>query len=145
MAVIRASAEVGAPLEAVWGVVSDLDAEPRFWKGTLAVRNLSREGNVVRREVTLAFRGRRCEQEVTLRPMEEVAAVFTGGIIRGTKTVRLSPAGGRTGVEAVWDIRLSGPMGAFTGMLRGHVLRGTEQALRAIKEEAEGRARGAGG
>jgi hypothetical protein len=34
-------------------------------------------------------------------------------------------------------MKLSGMMGMFTGMIKKHVKNGTEQALHAIKEEAE--------
>ena len=34
-------------------------------------------------------------------------------------------------------MKLSGMMGMFTGMVKKHVKSGTEQALQAIKEEAE--------
>ncbi|MGI0082910.1 MAG: SRPBCC family protein, partial [Nitrosopumilaceae archaeon] len=53
MAEITASVQVNAPLEKVWSVVSDLDNEPMFWKAMTGIRNISREGSVVRREVTL--------------------------------------------------------------------------------------------
>ncbi len=137
MALIEAEVRVDAPIERVWGLVSDVDAEPKFWKGTKSVRNISREGNCIIREVTIAFRDKKCMQEVTLYPMERVEVVFTAGIIQGTKSVRLKPAGGGVLLEAAWDISLAGAMGMFTGMLKKHIRGGTEQALHSIKAEAE--------
>ena len=137
MAEIRASIEINTPLEKVWSLVSDLDNEPKFWKGTKEIRNISKEGNIVTREVTIAFKDSKCMQTVTLYPKEKIHAEFTKGIINGTKTVSLQPEGNLTHLEAIWDIRLSGMMGMFTGMVKKHIQSGTEQALQSIKQEAE--------
>ena len=137
MAEIRASVEINAPLEKVWNLVSDLDNEPKFWKGTKEIRNISKDDNVVTREVTIAFKDSKCMQTVTLSPKEKVHVEFTKGIINGTKTVSLRQTGGSTHLEAVWDIKLSGMMGMFTGMIKKHIQSGTEQALQSMKQEAE--------
>ena len=137
MALIEASVQINAPTEKVWNIISDLDGEPRFWKGTKEVRNISKEGNVVTREITIAFKDSKCMQTVTLYPKEKIQAVFTKGIINGTKTVTLSPKDNGSLLEAVWDIKLSGMMGMFTGMVKKHIQSGTEQALQSIKQEAE--------
>ncbi|MDE1763238.1 MAG: SRPBCC family protein [Thaumarchaeota archaeon] len=137
MAQIQASIEINAPLDKVWNVVSDLDSEPRFWKGTKEVQNISKDGNTVTREVTIAFKDSKCMQTVTIQPKEKIHAQFTKGIIDGTKTILLVPQGEKTKLEAVWDIKLTGMMGMFTGMVRKHIQSGTEQALQSIKEEAE--------
>ncbi len=137
MAQIQASIEINAPLEKVWGVVSDLDSEPRFWKGTKEVRNITKEGNTVTREVTIAFKDSKCMQTVTIQPKEKIHVQFTKGIIDGSKTITLTSQGEKTKLEAVWDIKLTGMMGMFTGMVKKHIQSGTEQALQSIKEEAE--------
>jgi carbon monoxide dehydrogenase subunit G len=137
MAEIQASIEINAPLDKVWNVISDLDSEPKFWKGTKEVRNISKEGNTVNREVTIAFKDSKCMQTVTIYPKEKIHVQFTKGIIHGTKIVSISPHGEKTKIEAVWDITLSGMMGMFTGMIKKHIQSGTEQALQSIKEEIE--------
>ena len=137
MAEIRASIEINAPLEKVWNLVSDLDNEPKFWKGTKEIRNISKENNIVTREVTIAFKDSKCIQTVTLYPKEKIHAEFTKGIINGTKTVSLQQEVNSTHLEAVWNIKLSGMMGMFTGMVKKHIQSGTEQALQSIKQEAE--------
>ncbi len=138
MAKIQSEVEISAPLDKVWEVVSDIDNEPKFWKGTKSVRNISKEGNVVKREITIAFKDKKCLQEVTLYPKEKIHAQFTKGIIDGTKTISLAPQDGITKLEAIWDIKLSGMMGMFTGMVKKHIQSGTEQALQSIKESLEG-------
>ena len=137
MAEIRTSVEINAPLEKVWNLVSDLDNEPKFWKGTKEIRNVSKEGNTVIREVTIAFKDSKCMQTVTLYPKEKIHVGFTKGIINGTKTISLHPEGNSTHLEAAWDVKLSGMMGMFTGMVKKHIQSGTEQALQSIKQEAE--------
>ncbi len=76
-------------------------------------------------------------QQITLSPKEKIEAVFTDGLLNGTKTINLKPKENGVSLEAVWDIKLSGMMGMFTGMVKKHIRNGTEQALQSIKEEAE--------
>lgn len=137
MVQIQTSAEINAPLEKVWNIVSDLDSEPKFWKGTKEIRNISKEGNIINREVIIAFKDSKCLQTVTLYPKQKIHVQFTKGIINGTKTIEISSQGDKTMIEAFWDIKLSGMMGMFTAMIKKHVQSGTEQALQSIKEEAE--------
>jgi len=137
MVQIQSFVEINAPLEKIWNIVSDLDAEPKFWKGTKEVRNISKQGNVVTREITIAFKDSKCLQTVTLYPKEKIQAVFTKGVINGTKTIILTQKEGATRLEAIWEMKLSGMMGMFTGMVKKHIQSGTEQALQSIKQEAE--------
>ena len=137
MAVIEESTTIKAPINKVWNIVSDLDNEPKYWKGTKEVRTISKEGNRITREITIVFRDSKCKQQVTLYPKEKIEALFTDGIIKGTKTINLKSEGKDTILEAVWDIKLSGMMGMFTGMVKKHIKTGTAQALQSIKQEAE--------
>lgn len=138
MARIGSSVEVSAPAARVWQIISDLDAEPQFWRGTRSVRNVSRDGDRAVREVTLAFRGQKCMQEVTLEPPTRVRAAFVRGVLDGTKVLELEERGGACLLRAEWDVRLAGPLSPFSAAVAGHIKRGTEQALRAIKARAEG-------
>jgi carbon monoxide dehydrogenase subunit G len=137
MTIIQASVDIKAPVEKIWEIISDLDNEPKFWKGTKEVRNISKEGNKINREITIAFRDQKCLQDITLYPKEKIQAVFTKGIIKGTKTITLNKKNDGANVEAVWDIKLSGMMGMFTGIVKKHIKSGTEQALQSIKQEVE--------
>jgi len=137
MASITASIQIDAPLDKVWEIVADIDNEPRFWKGTKGIKNISKEGDTVKREITIAFRDQKCQQDVKLYPKERIEAVFTEGIIKGVKTINLIPQNEIIKLEAIWDIKLSGMMSMFTGMIKNHIKKGTEQALQNIKEEAE--------
>ncbi len=137
MGQIQASVEIDAPLDKIWSIVSDLDSEPRFWKGTKEVRNISKEGNTVTREVTIAFKDSKCMQTVTLYPKEKIQIQFTKGVIEGTKTLTLVQIGDKTRLDVLWDMKLAGMMGMFTGMIKKHIQNGSEQALESIKQEAQ--------
>ena len=137
MAVIETSIEINAPVEKVWDLVSDIDNEPKFWKGTKEVKNISKEGNVVNREIIIAFRDQKCQQKVTLHPKKKIVAVFSEGIISGSKTAELTPQESQTLLVVKWDIKLTGLMGMFTGMIKKHIRSGTDLALQSIKEEIE--------
>ena len=137
MATIQVEVEINASVDKVWGVVSDIDNEPKFWKGTKEVRNISKDENLVKREVTIAFRDQKCLQEVKIYPKEKIEARFTKGIIVGQKIVLLIPKDEKTILSTFWDIKLTGMMGMFTGMIKKHIKSGTEQAMQSIKEEIE--------
>lgn len=137
MAEIEVSVEISAPIDKVWDVISDIDNEPKFWKGTKEIRNISKNGNIIIREITIAFRDQKCMQEVKLQPKEKIEFVFTKGIIDGIKIITITLKDEKTLLKVKWDIKLTGMMGMFTGMIKKHIESGTVQALQKIKEEIE--------
>ena len=137
MAEIKTSIIINSSQEKIWDVISDIDNEPKFWKGTKDVKNISKDGNHISREITIAFRDQKCLQEVTITPKESIKAVFTKGVIVGEKILTLKNMNNSCELEAVWDVKLSGKMGMFTGIIKKHIKSGTEQALQEIKKEVE--------
>jgi carbon monoxide dehydrogenase subunit G len=137
MGIIEVEIEIDSTVDKVWDVVSDIDNEPKFWKGTKEIKNLSKDGNTVNREITIAFRDQKCIQEVKLQPKEKIEFKFTKGIIKGEKTISLIPKDKKTILTTVWDIKLTGMMGMFTGIIKKHIKSGTEQAMQSIKKEIE--------
>jgi len=137
MAIIDTSIDINAPVDRVWDIISDLDNEPKFWRGTKETRIISRDGNVVTREIVIAFRDSKCMQKITIQPKEKIYAEFTKGIIKGSKTLILKPKDDSSLLEANWDVKMSGLAGMFTGMIKKHIRSGTEQALESIKQKAE--------
>jgi len=137
MAIIDTSIDINAPIDRVWDIISDLDNEPKFWRGTKETRIISRDGNIVTREITIAFRDSKCMQKITIQTKEKIYAEFTKGIIKGSKTLILKPKDDSSLLEANWDVKMSGLAGMFTGMIKKHIRSGTEQALESIKQKAE--------
>ena len=137
MAEIKTSVIINSTQEKIWDVISDIDNEPKFWKGTKEVRNISKDENHISREITIAFRDQKCLQDVTIVPKETIKAEFTEGVIVGEKILTLKKVNDSCELEAIWDVKLSGMMGMFTGMIKKHIKSGTEQALQAIKKEVE--------
>ena len=137
MATIVVQTEIKATIEKVWEVISDIDNEPEFWKGTKKVKTLSVEGDIIKREITIAFRDQKCLQEIQLKPKKEIKAKFTKGILEGTKIITLTPKNDKVIMETSWDIKLSGMMNMFTSMIKNHIKSGTEQAMKSIKKEIE--------
>lgn len=137
MAEIEVSVEISAPIDKVWDIISDIDNEPKFWKGTKEIRNISKNGNIITREITIAFRDQKCMQEVKIQPKEKIEFVFKKGIIDGIKIITLTLKDEKTLLKVKWDIKLTGMMGMFTGMIKKHIECGTVQALQKIKEEIE--------
>ena len=138
MATIEVEIEIDSTIDKVWEVVSDIDNEPKFWKGTKEVKNISKEGNTINREITIAFRDQKCLQQVEIHPKEKIVARFTKGIIEGVKIISITSKGEKTILSTYWDIKLTGMMGMFTSMIKKHIKSGTEQAMQSIKEEIEG-------
>lgn len=137
MVEIEVSVEICAQIDKVWDIVSDIDNEPKFWRGTKEIRNISKNGDIINREITIAFRDQKCMQEVKLQPKEKIEVVFTKGIIDGTKIITLTAKDEKTLLNVKWDIKLTGVMGMFTGVIKKHIESGTVQALQKIKEEIE--------
>jgi carbon monoxide dehydrogenase subunit G len=137
MVTITASREISAPQSKVWKVISDIDNEPVYWHGTKAVKNLSRSGNTVEREVTIAFKNSLTRQTVVLDPDKSIDITITEGPMKGSKKITLVPDGDRTRVDVVWDIKLAGFLGMFTGMVKKHIGEGTDDALERIAKAVE--------
>ena len=66
-----------------------------------------------------------------------IHAKFTKGIISGEKIISLIPKDEKTILRTVWDIKLTGMMMMFTGIIKKHIKSGTEEAMQSIKEEIE--------
>ena len=117
--------------------MSDVDNEPKYWHGTKTVNNISKNGNTIEREVTIAFKDSRCRQTVVLYPEKSVDITITEGPLKGTKKVVLTPVGEKTRVDVAWDVKLTGFLGMFTGMVKKHIAEGTEEALDRIAKAVE--------
>lgn len=135
---INTSREISAPIDRIWNIVADVDNEPKYWHGTKTVNNISKDNNKIEREVTIAFKDSKCRQTVLLNPNKSVEIIITQGPIKGTKTITLHPLDNyKTRIDVVWKIKLTGLLAVFTGMVKGHISKGTDEALVRIAEAVE--------
>ena len=138
MANFHTSKKIHAPVSEVWKVLSDIDREPEFWHGIKSIKNISKSGNIVEREVVISFKNSVCKETVTIVPMKSITTDITEGPLKGKKVVVINPDGEKASVVDVeWDIRLSGFMGIFSKMVKKHILEGTNDALNRISKEVE--------
>jgi ribosome-associated toxin RatA of RatAB toxin-antitoxin module len=132
MVLIHASKDVTAELDSVWDIVADIDREPEFWHGTKSIKNIKKTGNIVEREVVIAFRNSKCREVVKLDNKKSINVE----IIQGLKTIALKTIKNHTTrIDVEWDIKINGVYGIFTGMIKKHILKGTEEALQRISEK----------
>ena len=130
------SKELTVPLDKVWDIVGDIDREPEFWHGTKSIRNISKKGNTVERDVIIAFKNSMCREIVQLDPKKRINTEMLSGPIKGTKTLTLTSIDSNaTSITVNWDIELSGFYKLFSGMVRKHIHKGTEEALERISKK----------
>ena len=135
MVLIHASRDIPASLDSVWNVIADIDKEPEFWHGTKSIRKINKQGNTVEREVVLAFRNSICREIVELDPKNSVNIKIMEGPIKGKKAIILTTIeNNTTRINVEWDIKVNGIFGIFTGMIKKHILKGTEEALDRISK-----------
>lgn len=138
MVEIKVKVQIDAPIEKVWEVVSRVDKEPKFWNLTKSIRNISKSGNEIVREVILG-KMEKCHQKITLLPKEAVHVLWTKGVITGTKDIVLTSLGNATLLEVKMDYKISGPARFFPGTIADELHMEAELAVDQIKETAEGR------
>ncbi|MFI5419549.1 MAG: SRPBCC family protein [Nitrososphaerales archaeon] len=137
---IVATIEITAPQEMVWKIISDLDNETEYWWGTREVRNISREGNMIKREIYQNFRNHAISQDVFLRPPDEIEIRYLKGLTEGVKFLRLEAVSKETQkLVVLWDIHFTGIYRLATPFISRHVKKGTTDALQRIKDVSEGR------
>lgn len=130
---ISANRAVPAPLNRVWEIVADVDNEPRHWRGLSSVRNVSKNGNVIEREVTVGVMNFRSLQTAVLNPKKSIETTMTEGVMTASRTMTLSPLeGGGTKVDVSWDIEIPSIPSLVKGNVKNGIAKGTEGALDSI-------------
>ncbi len=126
-----------ATLDRVWEVVSDVDNETKYYDGLNSVKNLSKIGNVIEREVVVGYLRHEGRQTVTLYPKKSVEVKMTQGPMIGTRLTTLSPLpNSNTRVDVSWRMEFRVPI-FVRGMVKREIEKGTENALNRIAKEAE--------
>jgi hypothetical protein len=124
-----------ATLDNVWEVIADLDNEPEVWHGTKSIKNISKSGNTIERDVVIAFRNSVCREVVQVDPKKTIKTEILSGPMTGSKTLTLRSIDvDKMRIDVHWDIQVSGLYKLFTGMVKKHIHRGTEDALERISK-----------
>jgi len=135
---IKHSIEINASKDRVWEIISDLENEPEYWYGTKDTRTISRNGNVVEREITQNFRNHKILQKAVLHPKNSVEIQYLKGLTMGSKIISIEPLEeNKQRLNVFWDIHFEGIYKLATPMIKGHTEKGTIGALSRIKQVAE--------
>ena len=136
MVLIHAYRIVAASIDRVWDVISDIDRDPDFWRGTRHIKNISKTENTVEREVVIAFRNSVCQEIVTIDPKKSINIEIIEGPMKGKKTIALSTIENNfTRIDVEWDITINGLFVIFTRIIKRHILNGTQEALERISRK----------
>ena len=136
MVLIHAYRIVAASIDRVWDVISDIDRDPDFWRGTRHIKNISKTENTVEREVVIAFRNSVCREIVTIDPKKSINIEIIEGPMKGKKTIALSAIeNNSTRIDVEWDITINGLFVIFTRIIKRHILNGTQEALERISRK----------
>jgi ribosome-associated toxin RatA of RatAB toxin-antitoxin module len=136
MVLIHAYRIVAASIDRVWDVISDIDRDPDFWRGTRHIKNISKTENTVEREVVIAFRNSVCQEIVRIDPKKSINIEIIEGPIKGKKTIALSAIENNfTRIDVEWDITINGLFVIFTQIIKRHILNGTQEALERISRK----------
>ena len=128
--------KINAPQDLIWNVISKIDNDSKYWKGITSIRKVSKDRNVITREIVL-INGTRCYQKVTLFPKEGIHIRWTRGPIVGIKDVLLTCNDNVTILEVQMNYTLSGVVRLVPKSIIEELRFEAEQALQLIKEEAE--------
>jgi ribosome-associated toxin RatA of RatAB toxin-antitoxin module len=138
MVQISAFKIINANKQNIWKIISDVDNDPNYWYGIKKVKNLKKEQDFLERETIIAFRKSSCLETVKFKEDMQIDFNIIKGPFTGSKTLKLSKnSDSSCKLEAVWDIKLHWPISIFTLMVKGHILRGTKEALDRIAEKCE--------
>jgi hypothetical protein len=137
MVEIGAIIKINAPQEKVWKIISKIDNDLAYWKGITRIRNISKDQNVIIRDVFLG-KDNKCQQRVILFPKEGVHIKWLKGPIIGVKDILLCAHGNTSTLEIQMSYTLSGIAGLFSKNTTKELQSEAELALQLIKEESEG-------
>jgi ribosome-associated toxin RatA of RatAB toxin-antitoxin module len=138
MVSIYATVEMNASLETVWGIVSDTQREPEFWKGLNSVKIARKEGNLIEQDIDVGFMGHKVHQIIRLHPKTSIDVEMTEGPMVGTRKINLVPVdNGKTRVEASWNFSFSKVPVFARSFAKSQIESSTQEALEKIASQAE--------
>ena len=135
---IKDSHEVSAPLDRVWDIVADVDNDSKYWPNLHSIINISKDGNVIEREVTVGFRKSKSRQTILLNPKKSVEIKIVEGPITGTKVVTLIPStNNKTRIDVSWNVELSSIPILGRSIVKNNLANETTEALSRIAKVVE--------
>lgn len=138
MGTLNKDKAIKSPLEIIWNIISDVDNDPKYWYGIKQTRNTNVKGNTIERETIIAFKDSKCEEVITLKPLDMVSTRIVKGPITGTKVIKLTKVSeDKCLLKVKWDIKARGYLRLFDFVLMKHISKGTQGALERIAVEAE--------
>lgn len=130
---IKDSQEISAPFDQVWDIIADVDNDPKYWPNLHTISNISKDGNVIEREVTVGFRKSKSRQTILLNPKRSVETKLLEGPITGSRVVTLIPlTTNKTRIDISWNIELSGVPILGRGVVKNNLTNETMEALNRI-------------
>lgn len=138
---LNVTREISAPANQVWNIISNVDNETAFWPAFKEIKNINKTDNIIEREVTISAgpQNNTSHQIVTFYPkLMKIETNLTGGLVTGTRILQLDPISeGKTRVDAIWDIDLSGIPVIGRGFAENGIKQTTEEALSRIAQAVE--------
>ena len=129
---------VSASPNETWKVISQINNDPQYWKGIMKLRNISKNGNVFIREVTLK-NGDKCYQKIILFPIDGIHVRWMEGTINGVKDIMLTPIGNQTLLQVEMNYKIRGIASLFSREVSEELRNEAELALQLVKEEVKKR------
>lgn len=127
--------QINASFGKIWNIISNVDNDQNYWKEITRIRNISKNRNVVTREVRLS-NGSKCQQKISLFPKEGIHVQWTKGPIIGIKDIMLIDYGETTIIRIQINYKLKDGLGGPVDVLK-ELRTEAEYALQAIKRQAE--------
>ena len=123
MTTINACREVHAPIDRVWDIVADVDNDPMYWRIN-SINNISKNGNVIEREVTVGFRNSKGHQMIVLNPKQSVEVTMTEGPVNSKRGDN-----NKTKIDVSWNIDLYGIHLLGRSFVKNQLINTTKEAL----------------
>lgn len=138
MDTIHDSREVSASLDQVWEIVSDVDNDPKYWSNLNSIKNISKNGNVIEREVTVGFRNSLAHQKIVLNPKKSIEITMKTGPIIGTRIITLSLSNNnKTKVDVSWNVENWNVPFIAKNIIQSQIKKSTAEALNEIAKVVE--------
>ncbi len=128
--------KINTTFEKVWSIISNVDNDHNYWKKIVRIKNISRDRNVVVREIYMSS-GSKYHQKITLFPKEGMHIRWTKGTVTGIKDIMLIDNGNTTVIRVQISYKPRGAVRIGSRGILEELQSEAENALELIKKEAE--------